>query len=843
MMPESTQPKVSTCFCCWCCFGWCRCHCFPDCCSDFCAAFCDYVWLFVRLVYTFTAAEAAVVALVVLVNIVLQLIYRLLLPGVDNIPEEVSADLVTIATVFFLLFFLPPCLFDVVPGIVRFIKDSWVEDESPQFLVACNYIRFSDGNSDYPATTLQEKYGKLSERDKANVLCTVEIEPGRDTQESQEGDKITGLCTINLARRENPPSESTECACCPYPDKCMSCPKPKYHQVIRIWKGLLVFVMVMAFAICSIIRGLFAGIQLLFMIGMWVQVAALFLWIFVVLVFVKIAAIYRKNLVLPECNWKGILLYVPCWKNRYLANDLSDDPPIKGNWKGIFICVSYVVVWAITTGLFIESMSQTGSSARTKGLFFVIHFTSGLWSLVLGFGRVEITKKNGKDSNGTKTDQNQGGAENLLLQDMNGIETGQENQGGAANTNEGDTVIANDHLHADLQEERLIPDVNVKENSHGTETYQNTDDQVGAANTKAAPVQKGSKQSSKEELENKEKECLATLLAEPSPKWCCAVRFVQFVFVVLVVGASVLVLVGAARTLYSPKSNCIIATSSQTKRSITDTTMHDICSKTWNNLDILHLAELAKAAYEDSKAVESGNAQNCGVGVAQYLSMTLHNSDWTVVNSSKPEDGAVFYELRSENNDVTVIAIRGTSGAFDALQDADFWSEAALFQLFSTIIPITSILPDETFRRLVDLASKFEFALDAPARRYFTGLEKYIERRLSGLNKLNKEKVLITGHSLGGGLSKMAGARFGIRSFSFNGPGILYSRGKVGSNGVSLEDINRSVVNVDLQGDVVSLIDRLGGSIHRLKCYDGGPINCHKMNTVLKELRKQCKIQ
>ena len=282
------------------------------------------------------------------------------------------------------------------------------------------------------------------------------------------------------------------------------------------------------------------------------------------------------------------------------------------------------------------------------------------------------------------------------------------------------------------------------------------------------------------------------------------------------------------------------AASSQIKRSVTDMTQHDICGKTWNNLNIVDLANLAGAAYKNKQ--EDGT-QNCG-GVKNYLDMTIHDNDWTVVNNSHVADGAVFYELRSEQKDVTVIAIRGTDpkSVSDFLQDADFWSEAALFQLFSTIIPFTSILPDETFRQMVYFASVFEYAVDAPARRYFTGLKKYIERRLStsSTNKLDKEKLLVTGHSLGGGLSKMAGATFGIRSFSFNGPGLIYSRGKVGDNGVDLEDINRSVVNVVLQGDVVSLVDRLGGSIHRLKCHDGSFITCHGIDKVVEELRTQC---
>ena len=164
---ESTQPNDSQCtnWHCECCCCFCLCH--PDWFSDFWKSFCDSLWLFVRLVHTFTAAEAAVVALVVLVNIV---IYRMLLPGADTIPKGVdaclvTACLVTAASAFFLFFFLPPCLFDLIPAIARFVKDSWVDDEFPRFFVAIKYIwpgSKIDKDSEFLVSTLEKKYGELT---------------------------------------------------------------------------------------------------------------------------------------------------------------------------------------------------------------------------------------------------------------------------------------------------------------------------------------------------------------------------------------------------------------------------------------------------------------------------------------------------------------------------------------------------------------------------------------------------------------------------------------------------------------------------------------------------------
>jgi hypothetical protein len=462
-------------------------------------------------------------------------------------------------------------------------------------------------------------------------------------------------------------------------------------------------------------------------------------------------------------------------------------------WKerSHIVCfILFLIVWITALGLFLASMIQKNSSGGVIALFVIMHIVLGFWFIAIFFGRIEMTgQTDGTGVTATVT-VNPGAGDQTS-------DTGGQTDGTGVTA----TVTVN-------------PGAGDQTSDTGVQT--------------STP-------------EEKERNGLAEILAEPPPRHCHLKRFLQFVFaLVLVIAFGVWALYDASAYVYSSKSDCVVPISFQHKRSVTNKAIPDICKKTWNNLNILDLAVLAEAAYQNDEPDTSGESPNCSVGIKTYLDRSFPSTDWTVLYKSTRTDGAFFYELRSERLGVTVITIRGTNSPIDALQDTDFWSEAALFQLFSTVIPLTSILPDETFRTLVDIVSLSEVALNAPGRRYFTGLEKYIEGRLSGCNKSEQEKMLITGHSLGGGLSKMAGARFGIRSFSFNGPGLVYSSGKVGEDGVDLDDINRSVVNVVLQGDLVSLIDSLGGSINKLKCHHDGSFTCHKQKTVVDEIRTQC---
>jgi lipase ATG15 len=462
-------------------------------------------------------------------------------------------------------------------------------------------------------------------------------------------------------------------------------------------------------------------------------------------------------------------------------------------WKerSHIVCfILFLIVWITALGLFLASMIQKNSSGGVIALFVIMHIVLGFWFIAIFFGRIEMTgQTDGTGVTATVT-VNPGAGDQTS-------DTGGQTDGTGVTA----TVTVN-------------PGAGDQTSDTGVQT--------------STP-------------EEKERNGLAEILAEPPPRHCHLKRFLQFVFaLVLVIAFGVWALYDASAYVYSSKSDCVVPISFQHKRSVTNIAIPDICKRTWNNLNILDLAVLAEAAYQNDEPDTSGESPNCSVGIKTYLDRSFPSTDWTVLYKSTRTDGAFFYELRSERLGITIITIRGTSGPIDALQDTDFWSEAALFQLFSTVIPLTSILPDETFRKLVGIASLSEVALNAPGRRYFTGLEKYIEGRLSGSNKLEKEKTLITGHSLGGGLSKMAGARFGIRSFSFNGPGLVYSRGKVGKDGVDLDDINRSVVNVVLQGDLVSLIDSLGGSINKLTCHHDSFQTCHRLKTVVDELHTQC---
>jgi lipase ATG15 len=93
------------------------------------------------------------------------------------------------------------------------------------------------------------------------------------------------------------------------------------------------------------------------------------------------------------------------------------------------------------------------------------------------------------------------------------------------------------------------------------------------------------------------------------------------------------------------------------------------------------------------------------------------------------------------------------------------------------------------------------------------------------MDKTGVTEIIITGHSLGGGLSKIISARTGYQAVAFSGPGI----NSIGPF-YAWKDIRikNSFVNVVPNLDPVALVDVSSGSDFVIPC-ESGVWECHSM--------------
>jgi lipase ATG15 len=102
------------------------------------------------------------------------------------------------------------------------------------------------------------------------------------------------------------------------------------------------------------------------------------------------------------------------------------------------------------------------------------------------------------------------------------------------------------------------------------------------------------------------------------------------------------------------------------------------------------------------------------------------------------------------------------------------------------------------------------------------------------------DKLLVIGHSLGGGVAKISGIKAGVKGVAFNAPGLLFSAQMLD---LRTSDINANVVNIRSETDAISAIDSLGGLVQTIKCYDanGDWVSCHSVINQAAELHAACR--
>jgi lipase ATG15 len=103
------------------------------------------------------------------------------------------------------------------------------------------------------------------------------------------------------------------------------------------------------------------------------------------------------------------------------------------------------------------------------------------------------------------------------------------------------------------------------------------------------------------------------------------------------------------------------------------------------------------------------------------------------------------------------------------------------------------------------------------------------------------DTLIITGHSLGGGLAMISGAQTEVPAIALSGPNAVISR-RTFSPPVSIESLEKYTFNIVPDRDVVPRLDDLSQNYQRIKCRSGlnDPLACHSSKRSLCELLYQC---
>ncbi|KAK3728731.1 hypothetical protein QZH41_002658 [Actinostola sp. cb2023] len=259
-------------------------------------------------------------------------------------------------------------------------------------------------------------------------------------------------------------------------------------------------------------------------------------------------------------------------------------------------------------------------------------------------------------------------------------------------------------------------------------------------------------------------------------------------------------------------------------------THYQICSKRWTSIDlnIAELAFLANLTY--NREVENSNSTAVqGLANGFFKSRSFN---WKVKNFTKT-GSPQFVHL--QYNKVNVIIIKGPVTTREFVESAKLWDEAAALQSVAFVVPLINHFPTKYIAEYVSKTSFINKIFDSGSTsRSLHVIEDYVK----AIKKANNtDEMLLVGHSFGGGIAKIIGARQQLPAVSFSSPGIAYGHVKFG---FSLEDAFKFGVSISPQNDKIPLLDKHVGLQQTIQCDGKAFEQCHRITRTYCELHNGC---
>jgi len=192
----------------------------------------------------------------------------------------------------------------------------------------------------------------------------------------------------------------------------------------------------------------------------------------------------------------------------------------------------------------------------------------------------------------------------------------------------------------------------------------------------------------------------------------------------------------------------------------------------------------------------------------------------------------------SPRRNLSVVAVAGTNPLrpYDVFQDVLLFHRAFTYELAAQLSPPLKWIPQEWTSYLLSLSS---VALELVAKP--SPFLYYHHALIQAVNVCKKRrhmhKIVLTGHSLGGGFAKVVAAGSHVPVVAISAPGVyLSSRGFC----IDHDALKYMVINVIHENDVLPKLDRLTGAIFMLGCGATNPFICHQPGQTICELLCHC---
>lgn len=281
-----------------------------------------------------------------------------------------------------------------------------------------------------------------------------------------------------------------------------------------------------------------------------------------------------------------------------------------------------------------------------------------------------------------------------------------------------------------------------------------------------------------------------------------------------------------------------------------DETNYAVCGHTWRGLQLIDYALLSLIPYMENK--NSSQLSQLVATLFPHLEIDISP------NAASDERRWLEFDIKSCSSkanrtacdQVTIIAVSGTDPTrlMDYAENLRMWTEPVSLQILSTVFPTVRIWPRGTTEMVIGGIHRILRSMSVSDDQW------HYRAILDHVRKIPAEKnVVITGHSLGGGISLVVGALTGRLAVAIQPPGVYHSLAKHQAQQVSLSSlsdlghsstaVHKKSVSLILEGDWVQNFDGHGGLVQTMICDQtrtSMAVGCHLLEGAICHLMRHC---